>query len=332
MQVISIQAMVAAGIVLSLAVFAMVMVESGLDEWRSRRRQAACVPIRQQLAEAESDPVASGEALDLLLGRRRRIGAADLALLDEMRRAGSGQDSGCRKAVAGLRRRDQYVRSLAGARRSTRINAAELLFHLGGPSVVPEALRAVLGRRWDVDVYLAILAAARWVEDDSDARLVWLALMGYGNVRPRLAAEIMMTAQVDLVPAVKEFLAGVDRLQVGALEFLLMRSDLVEEVEPDWESLLTGENIDAVCAAIRLYVITRKEMPPRRDHWWRLEEARIAFVGSAWQIDDAAVRAMVTTAAASDSSWWVRYRAGESLALDDGEAGGDFRLGMKDAV
>ena len=332
MQVISIQAMVAVAITLSLAVFALVLVESGLDEWRSRRRQAAREAISELLAGAESGPVAAGEALDLLLGRRRRIGAGDLALLDEMRRVGSGQDSGCRKAVDELRRRDQYVRSLGSARRSTRINAAELLFHVGGPSVVPEALRAVLGRRWDVDVYLAIVAAARWVEDDSDARLVWLALMGYENVRPRLAAEIMMTAQVDLVPAVKEFLAGVVRLQVGALEYLLMRSDLVEEVEPDWESLLTGEDVDAVCAGIRLYVMTRKQMPPRRDHWWRLEEARIAFVGSAWRIDDAAVHAMVATAASSDPSWWVRYRASESLALVDGEAGGDFRLGMKDAV
>ncbi len=314
MRLISIQAMVVIAVMLSLAVFVMVLVESGLDERRIRKRRAARLSIRKCLSET-GPTAAGGDALDRLLGRHHRIDEWDMALLEEVSqgRTVKGVEYGC--VIEGMRRRNQYVRTLNSARYSQRVNAAELLLQFGCPSVVPGALKAVLGRRWGVDVYLAILAAVRWVEDESDARLVWLALIGYENVRPRLAAEIMMSARIDLVPTVKDFLAGVDRLRLGALEYLLMRTDLVEAAEPDWESLLTDKEVDVVCAGIRLYVKTHKQVPPRRDYWWCLEEARIAFVGSASWIEDVPVREMVVTAAASDPSWWVRYRANESLVL-----------------
>jgi len=304
----SLQSLILASLLVSFVLAVLLISGSLFRQSRNRARARVVDQLFKLLDEGElSAPIFHR----LARFRKAHYGTLDSALVEVCRtRPSSALEA--HTFVNESKRRDVYLKTMHSISRSRRLAAGEALISFGDPSIVDLLLTRAMKLDWTVETYQLILAAVKWADTPNQIRKCWLLLLTYPNLSPRLVAEIVSHTSVRLDFIVQEFINASDRLILAGLEVVNIRSDILDRLKIDWTTLLNSVSVDTLCAAIRVFMRNQRTMPPNVNHWWKFQQARIAFAGEAWRVDtqEALERLFVCL---EDLNWWLQYRSAESL-------------------
>ncbi len=207
----------------------------------------------------------------------------------------------------------KYIKKQRSIIRARRTIAAEALVKVGNPDLVDRMVKTLKRKDWSVEAYLLSTAVVRWSRDERFIRTVWILMLRFEKLSPRVIAEMLSASEIDFSSTIHEFLAD-ETAVLSALELLALRRDFAIETVVDWHFVFQNSDVDVVCAAIRLYMNTHRSMPPYMNTWWMKPQARITFASEARSCSEISVVCYLEQCR-KDDVWWVRLRANESLEI-----------------